>query len=404
MNRDTSPTLDLSQLKASLRARCAEHGVPVETRARLVLAVALLAGPVFAAGQPVRVTEEVDPSGPLLVITLRLPENTPVAGADLPLVPEPGGPGVAVWRIPVPQVPPAPDYPAETAAEQELAAVLARLDGLEREQWELKHELAETNSGVLAMYVQLEERDEQLRRSHAQIFQQLEDALRPPPPVVPGVDLAVHYTPAEADAPTGGDLYDWFVLPDGSLHITVVDAVGHGVASTRNALHVTHAVRTLTLEGYPLGELVERTATALRITDPRLMATVLLARLDPRTGRLELANGSHPPALLVRAGGGAEYLTVPGRGVGFPLPGSFEVRTETLAEGDLLLLHTDGLTECRGDAEEGEARLLAAAEAHAALPVGELTETVVAGLRTVVTHTDDTLLLAARYRPAPSAR
>ena len=28
----------------------------------------------------------------------------------------------------------------------------------------LKHELAETNGGVLALYVQLEERDEQLRK------------------------------------------------------------------------------------------------------------------------------------------------------------------------------------------------------------------------------------------------
>ncbi|MFD0201025.1 MULTISPECIES: hypothetical protein [Saccharothrix] len=38
------------------------------------------------------------------------------------------------------------------------------------------------------------------------IFRELEDALRPPPSAVPGVELAVHYQPAGEDTPTGGDL------------------------------------------------------------------------------------------------------------------------------------------------------------------------------------------------------
>lgn len=264
-------------------------------------------------------------------------------------------------------------YEAEIAAlESDLAAALSRVDALSTELHRLKDELAETNSGVLALYVQLEERDEQLRRAHGKILRELEDALRPPPITVSGMELAVHYAPADTDAPTGGDFYDWLLLPDGTVHITVVDALGHGVRSTRSALNVTHAVRTLALEGHPLESIVARTHDILVPFDPEIMATVLLARIHPETGALRLANGSHPPALVVRADGSADYLEVRGRGIGFPLPGSESVLEDTLHEGDVLMLYTDGLTESRRDPIEGEARLVKTAQAHARRPVREI--------------------------------
>ncbi len=198
------------------------------------------------------------------------------------------------------------------------------------------------------------------------------------------------------DAPTGGDFYDWLLLPDGTVHITVVDALGHGVRSTRSALNVTHAVRTLALEGHPLETIVARTHDILAPFDPELMATVLLARIHPETGALRLANGSHPPALVVRADGTSDYLEVRGRGIGFPLPGSESVLEDTLHQGDLLMLYTDGLTESRRDPIEGEARLVKSAQAHAGRPVQEIPGAVAADMHTVILHPDDTLALAVR--------
>ncbi|MCE6995437.1 serine/threonine-protein phosphatase [Saccharothrix sp. S26] len=242
------------------------------------------------------------------------------------------------------------------------------------------------------MYVQQEERDEQFRLAHAVIFRELEDALRPPSPIVDGIELGVCYRPAGDDTPTGGDLYDWFLLPDGTLHITVVDAVGHGVTCTRNALNVTHTVRTLALEGHPLHDLVRRTDQV----NHGAMATILLARLDPRTGHLELANGSHPAALLLHDTE-ASYLPVPGRGVGFPLPGSEGVRTARLTPNDTLLLYTDGLIESRGDLAEGEARLTHVARRHAGRPLDSLPSAIVQDMHDVVLYPDDTLVLAVRF-------
>ncbi|GAA2927312.1 PP2C family protein-serine/threonine phosphatase [Streptomyces enissocaesilis] len=412
----------LPPLRRTVRRLAREYRLPVETRARLVLSVADLADGEFRAGRPV-VLDSAREGGtqtesPVLAVTLRSPGATGLpAATDLPLPATEPSPDAVTWRIPLPPTqarradsggPPAgsagrcapgPDRTPWTrtrAVEEELRAAFARTDGLIAEHRRLKHELAETNAGVLALYVQLEERDEQLRRTHSQILQDLEEALRPLPPAVDGLELAVHYAPADPDAPAGGDLYDWFALPDGTLHITVVDALGHGVRSTRSALNVTHAVRTLALEGHPLQSILARTHEILMPLDPDLMATVLLARLDPATGELRLANGSHPPALLVRADGTAQYLEVRGRGIGFPFPGSERVLRTRVGPDDLLILYTDGLTESRRDPCEGEIRLVEASRRHAPGPLADIPGSIAADMHTVVLHPDDTLVLAVR--------
>ncbi|MFB6436344.1 PP2C family protein-serine/threonine phosphatase [Streptomyces sp. NPDC056411] len=407
----------LTALQQAVRGLAESSALPVETRARLVLAVSESAGAALDAGRAVtleatREGDEAERSSPSLVVTLRTPGALrPQRATELPLPARTGSDGAHVWRVPLcasggrPEQSPLPRADAGTAdaasaaLEEELRAALARVDALVAEQRRLTNELAETNSGVLALYVQLEERDEQLRKAHGQTLRELEDALRPPPITIDGLEVAVHYAPAGTDAPTGGDLYDWFMLPDGTAHITIVDALGHGVRSTRSALNVTHAVRTLALEGHPLESIVARTHEILAPFDPDLMATVLLARLHPATGELHLANGSHPPALVVRQDGTAQYLEVRGRGVGFPLPGSERVLRTRLDEGDLLVLYTDGLTESRRDPLEGERRLIESAQRNRGRPIGEIPGAIADDMHSLILHSDDTLALALRLNP-----
>ncbi|MGK3206324.1 PP2C family protein-serine/threonine phosphatase [Amycolatopsis sp. MEPSY49] len=388
---------DLLRLRRRLRTACGEAGVPADDRARLVLAVTLLAEAAFAAGEAVDVTTTAD--GHRLAVTVRLAHAVSQRRRnELPLLPEAGADGTLTWHLTGgrPAVP--DDFEEGPATRAEMLALIARADTLAQEQRDLKHELAETNSGVLAMYVDLEQRDEELRHAHARIFRELEDALRPPPPVVPGLELAVHYSPTDQDSPTGGDLYDWFVLPGGDLHVTLVDAVGHGVTSTRHALTVTHAIRTLALEGHPFADLIAHAARTLAAIEPGLMATVLLARVDPATGRTRLANGSHPEPLLVTAAGDARLLPSPvvGRGIGFPAPGSPRLAEATLAPGDTLLLYTDGLVESRKNFDEGQARLLPLARDLRTRPAAVLPRELVTRMHDVVTYADDTVAIALR--------
>ncbi|WP_328310684.1 serine/threonine-protein phosphatase [Streptomyces sp. NBC_00442] len=414
----TGTFYDLPALRSAARRAAHRYGLPAETRARLVLSVADVAAAEFTARRPALFTTEIDTGqdqgAAVLVATLSAPQAPgPLIRAGLPLPPAPAVAATSVsWRIPLTEdtkARPGSRFRAgggavqsETeAADEELRAALALADALKGEHRRLKHELAETNGGVLALYVQLEEHEEQLRNAHGFMLQELEDALRPAPLHVEGLELSVHYEPADPHAPTGGDLYDWFLLPDGTLHITVVDALGHGVRSTRSALDVTHAVRTLALEGHPLQSILARAHELLIPMAPALMATALLARIDPLTGDVELANGSHPPALLLQADGSARYLQVRGRGIGFPLPGSEGVLRTRLDPGDLLVLYTDGLTESRRNPLEGEERLVEAARRHASEPLAGIPAAIAADMRSLVLHPDDTLALAIRI-PHPS--
>ncbi|GAB3736236.1 PP2C family protein-serine/threonine phosphatase [Amycolatopsis oliviviridis] len=387
---------DVARLRRRVREACAAAGVPADQRARLVLAVTLLAedGPT-----PGLSTATADGK---LSVTLESPRPIGQARRNaLPLLPAAGDGASLTWHLDAGAGPVPVAADDEVATRDEMLALVARADAVAKEQRELKHELAETNSGVLAMYVELEERDEQLRKAHAVIFRELEDALRPPPPPAGPFELAVHYAPSQQDSPTGGDLYDWFVLPDGCVHLTLVDAVGHGVTSTRHALTVTHAIRTLALEGHPFRDLIGRTARALATIEPELMATVLLARLDPETGDVTFANGSHPRPVLVTAAGETELLAAAtsGRGVGFPDPGSKSLVHRRLGDGDLLVIYTDGLVESRKDFQEGEERLLAAARRNAGRPTAEIPDVLATEMLEIVLHADDTVVIAIRHRP-----
>ncbi|WP_107081827.1 PP2C family protein-serine/threonine phosphatase [Streptomyces sp. SBT349] len=404
-----------ADLRVAVRDLARVHRLPLDVRARLVVSVTAVAGAAFAAGHAVRLGTTVRRAsgarpGLLAVLCRPLGGEAAPLSAELPLPAEVAEDGSAVWRVPLPPADAVGDTGPEAAGpeaegsevealELELLHAAARAQALAADHGRLTHELAETNSGVLALYVQLEERDERLRRAHGQTLRELEDALRPPPIAIEGLEVAVHYAPAGTDAPTGGDLYDWFALPDGSVHITVVDALGHGVTSTRSALNVTHAVRTLALEGHRLESIIGRTDEILLPFDRELMATVQLARLMPGTGELTLANGSHQPALLIRAGGGHSYLEAKGRGIGFPMAGSDEVLRERIRPGDLLVLYTDGLTESRKNPLEGERRLVRAATRHAGLPIARVPGAVAADMHTVILHPDDTLALAVRVSP-----
>ncbi|WP_432587123.1 PP2C family protein-serine/threonine phosphatase [Streptomyces sp. HD1123-B1] len=418
MTTRTAGCATKAELSRAIRRLARDHGLDPVLRGRLVLSASEIAAEAVRTAEGTSVTWSFEPdrnargSGlGLLTVTLRTARPpAPRSVTELPLPADAVHGLDVVWRLPARAAGSASQGNGSTGgsvngsgaaddaalADEELRAVMARADALTAEHRRLKDELEETNSGVLALYVQLDERDEQLRTAHGQTLRELEDALRPAPLAVEGLELAVHYAPAGTDAPTGGDLYDWFVLPDGTVHITVVDALGHGVTSTRSALNVTHAVRTLALEGHHLQSIVARTDEILLPFDRNVMATVLLVRVNPATGELRVANGSHPPALMLREDGTAEYLEARGRGIGFPLPGSDRLVSDRLAAGDLLLLYTDGLTESRRDPIEGEKRLVEAARSHRGRPTEEIPGAVAGDMHTVILHPDDTLALAVR--------
>jgi anti-sigma regulatory factor (Ser/Thr protein kinase) len=252
------------------------------------------------------------------------------------------------------------------------------------------------NTAVLARMTEIEARGKEV--VHA-----LQDAVRPSTPVVPFTELGVHYVAADPSAPTGGDLYDWITLPDGSVHVTVVDVMGKGVEATKHALSVTHALRLLAVEGCPLADLVARADVLVTAQNPELVATLLVARYDPVTGDVQLAGAGHPPALLVR-GRTVQEVPAPGIPIGWPGAGSHEVVSLRLERSDTLIFYTDGLIEATKDIVEGLATLAAAAAATSSYPATSLARALVERQLADAARHDDSLALVLRRRaPASGA-
>ena len=109
----------------------------------------------------------------------------------------------------------------------------------------------------------------------------------------------------EPAASIGGDTFDYSLSRD-VLHLSVTDAMGHGVASALTATLCVGSLRNTRRMG---GTLLEQAAAAnlallehgsARATEA--FVTGLLGRLDLLTGTLELVNAGHVPPYLCRAG------------------------------------------------------------------------------------------------------
>jgi PAS domain S-box-containing protein len=239
------------------------------------------------------------------------------------------------------------------------------------------------------------------------VVEQLHAAVVPDRPEVEGLELAVTYVASDPKEPTGGDLWDWAVLPNGDLHVAVVDVLGHGVAATKSALSVVHMLRSLTLDDTPLQDVVGRAATLLERQDPELVATVVLGRFEPSTGRLQLVSGGHPPALVVSAEGEVRQVAATGGAIGWPGGGSDGIAEVVLGPGDTVLLYTDGLIEARKDIIEGLDTLARELGTLASLPVDVMTDELVARALAGADRRDDTLALVVRRSgstPTPRAQ
>jgi serine phosphatase RsbU (regulator of sigma subunit)/anti-sigma regulatory factor (Ser/Thr protein kinase) len=241
----------------------------------------------------------------------------------------------------------------------------------------------------------------EIQAAQREVVHQLQEAVRPPMPDAESVELGVHYLPADPGAPTGGDLYDWLVLPDGDLHLAVVDVMGKGVAATKDAVGVTHALRLLALDGCSMDRLVARAGALVTAQNPDLVATVVVLRYRPSDGSVYLAGGGHPPVLVVSGDGDVRLVSAPGVAIGWPGAGSSEVVSFVLDRRETVVLYTDGLIESTKDVLAGLDALTEAAAQTAQYPATHLARSLVQRALSGAQRRDDSLALVLRRRTPP---
>ncbi|MHA6761325.1 PP2C family protein-serine/threonine phosphatase [Streptacidiphilus sp. PAMC 29251] len=167
----------------------------------------------------------------------------------------------------------------------------------------------------------------------------------------PGMQVAAHYSIASADE-VGGDFYDVFPLTEGRWSLFLGDVCGKGAPAAAVTSLARYTLRAAAAYDPDPASVVSHLNTVLQHEyhgfDPRFCTVVFgLLTPDPSGGyALTLASGGHPPALLLRADGTADWVETPGGQLIGVLPDPhITTTTVPLGPGDTLLLYTDGLTE-----------------------------------------------------------
>jgi sigma-B regulation protein RsbU (phosphoserine phosphatase) len=169
-------------------------------------------------------------------------------------------------------------------------------------------------------------------------------------PVIPGLEVDARYLPAQK---IGGDLYDWYVLPDGKLGLAVADVSGKGIpASLLMAICRAHLRQIAPRCASPAQCLRELQRAMEADFQPGRFITMIYAMIDPRRSELVFARAGHElPLLLSGRSGQAAGRFFDSEGISIGLADS-ALFDETIVDhradfgtGDVLVVYTDGVTE-----------------------------------------------------------
>ncbi|MFF8958315.1 PP2C family protein-serine/threonine phosphatase [Streptomyces sp. NPDC014894] len=251
-------------------------------------------------------------------------------------------------------------------------------DGSTASMWAVFRDVSELRRSERALR---ESRDSLHRRQHIEhtehrLAVELQEAVLPPwrgslrfpADGTGGLDVAAHAFPAATGTVIGGDWYDAFQLPSGASLLGVGDLTGHGVSTTSTMAMLLGALRGLGLAGIEPGQLMGHLNQLLETSAQPALGSAVCCRFDPAGRTLTWAQAGHPAPLLFRNGTGRALTQLDGVLLGATTGAAYEQAGVRLLPGDLLVLHTDGLTrtDAVGDCDPGELLALAPRLAEAA--------------------------------------
>ncbi|MFI9600722.1 PP2C family protein-serine/threonine phosphatase [Streptomyces sp. NPDC004069] len=161
-----------------------------------------------------------------------------------------------------------------------------------------------------------------------------------------GLRFAARYVPSQDGLNVGGDWYDIFSLPDGSLVFAIGDVQGHDMDAIALMGQFRVGLRSAAEATTDPGEVLAHTNELLLAMDCSRFATCSFLRFDPFTGELSASRAGHLPVAWADADGrsGAAFDEC-GPPLGVVADARYPVTRRWLAEEGVLLLVTDGVVE-----------------------------------------------------------
>ena len=218
------------------------------------------------------------------------------------------------------------------------------------------------------------------------------------------------YATMHAAKEVGGDFYDFYLLDENHVLITIADVSGKGVPAALFMVIAKTILKNfaLTMGGSDdLSPLVSCANDQLcQNNDAAMFVTAFVGMLEVSTGTFHYVNAGHNPPLIYRAAEKSfSYLSVKRNFVLGGMDGlDYQGQSITLSPGDLLFFYTDGVTEALNEEKElfGEERLLSALNQADAgsIPIKDLLAAVRKSLDAHVKdaeQSDDITMMALSY-------
>ena len=277
-------------------------------------------------------------------------------------------------------------------------AFIAALEGVKTEsaaQTALAQEVARLTTAIGREMAQRERLNREL-----EIAREVQEHLFPQRlPSVPGLDYCAQCRPARE---VGGDYYDFLELPEGKLGIAIGDVSGKGVGAALMMASLEASLRALAPVVEDPAELMERVNSLVyKASTAERYATLFYAEYDPASRRLSYVNAGHNPPVVLRNRNGSRHvirLETGGLVIGL-VPHRYERGTFSHEAGDLVVLFTDGVSECMNARYEewGEDKLIELAKTCHGLPATEVMKQILAAAESFAAgapqHDDMTLVV-----------
>ncbi|MBQ7705526.1 MAG: SpoIIE family protein phosphatase [Selenomonadaceae bacterium] len=174
------------------------------------------------------------------------------------------------------------------------------------------------------------------------------------------------YATMNAAKEVGGDFYDFYLLDENHLVVTIADVSGKGIPAALFMMISKTILKNFSMTMNNPDDFAAVMTLAnnqlCQNNDAMMFVTVFMGMLNLKTGEFTFVNGGHnPPLVYHKANNSYEYIKVKKN---FVLGGMDDInyiqQSIKLEKGDLIFMYTDGVTEAMNKNEElyGEERLI----------------------------------------------
>ncbi|SOE31721.1 SpoIIE family protein phosphatase [Streptomyces sp. OK228] len=239
-----------------------------------------------------------------------------------------------------------------------------------------------------------------LQQARVELATALQKTMLPTlPEHLPGLEVAARYRPSRDGLDIGGDWYDAFVMPDGTVTMEIGDVQGHDVDAAAAMGQVRASMRAIAAHETDPATVLTRTNELLVTMDAARFASCTMLHIDPRDGQVTGASAGHVPLLCARKDGSHSIHELAGGPVLGVVPDTeYREETFTLDADSALVMVTDGVVEGPGltlEAGLERAGTLAGAALHDGLNAEQTADRIL-DAAVAVDHLDDVAVLVIR--------